>query len=104
MIDALLQTFAVVRPERGSMWGAMVLGLLGGTGALDDEAAIVKDVEWNLRTWPLEMICWPVDNTPRDDVIYDHAISRFGRVHTQVRRGSKKEGERGGEARGSGGG
>ena len=44
-----------------------------------DRAGVLDDVLWNLRTWPLELIRWPVDNSHRLDIYYQR-VSRF-RTH-----------------------
>jgi hypothetical protein len=34
----------------------------GGAGSQFDQAALIDDLLWNLRTWPLELVDW---TTPR---------------------------------------
>ena len=43
----------------------------------NDDAEIIEGILWNLRTWPLELIDWPVTNSHRVDIRYSRSLSRF---------------------------
>jgi hypothetical protein len=45
-----------------------------------EAAASLEDMRWNLRTWPLESVDWPVTNSHRMDIQYDPNPSRFGKT------------------------
>ena len=61
------------------MWAAIYNFASGG----DDEAFCRESVLWYLQTWPLDLINWPVDNSRRQDILYDASISRFGDMRVQ---------------------
>ena len=73
------------RPGRGEEG----LGDLGLDGRVVDEPEArfllerVDDLLWNLRTWQLELVRWPVNNSQRIDIEYAHTTNRFGRAHVQ---------------------
>ena len=45
-------------------------------------AAVAEDIAWNLRTWPLDLVDWPVDNSNRLDVFFRRSPNRFGRSNS----------------------
>ena len=92
-------------PGRSSLWSAIWLAVgeppSGGGSARDD-------LLWNLRTWPLELVKWPVScrtppacwvrnqasgnapllqvsNALRRDLLFERGIDRFGRSGAQSR-------------------
>ena len=97
---ALERTFGAVRPERSSLWNAVYYAAgggggngsdaNGGTGTVADDdpttgsgsslaGSLAEDALWNLRTWPLEMVQWPVRNAQRLDVRFaQDPTTRFG--------------------------
>ena len=75
-----------MRGERPNLWDA-IYAVAGGLNAARDAASIRNDVLWNLRSWPTELVNWPVDNTRRVDIVYELGVTRFGRVHTQSWKG-----------------
>jgi hypothetical protein len=40
-----------------------------------NQAAVLADILWNLRTWPLEITLWPSDNSHRKDIVIDPRIN-----------------------------
>lgn len=78
ILAALDRTWGAVRPGRSSLWSAIWLAISGRTDA-DATGAL----RWNLQTWPLEMVEWPVDNSHRQDIFYEPTDDRFGHGHTQ---------------------
>ena len=79
---------AEIGSERSALWGAIYLaeaaGGVAGASLLEAERAL-DDVLWSLRTWPLEMIDWPVTNSERLDITYRSAPDRFGHTGRSVR-------------------
>lgn len=73
---ALARTYSIVRPERSSLWSSIYL-----VGNPEDES-IRDDILWNLRTWPLEHINWPLSNQGREDIVYESGVTRFGTVRS----------------------
>lgn len=73
VLTSMERTFQIVRPERPDLWDAIYLATSG-----NQDDSIVRDIVWNLRTWPLELIRWPVSNAERQDILYDLAVTRFG--------------------------
>jgi hypothetical protein len=50
---------------------------------LPDPTAAVSDALWNLRTWPLEFVDWPTQNSIRLDVLPDPEVDRDFHSNTQ---------------------
>jgi len=75
---ALTRTWDFVRPGRSSLWAAIWLSV---TGRADKDA--LESLRWNLQTWQLELIEWPVDNSHRSDVLVEPYSDRFGKKHSQ---------------------
>ena len=61
----LLLRRELVRPGRSDFWAAVVMATTGTRHESD-----IADLLWTLRTWPLELIQWPVNNTQRLDIKY----------------------------------
>ena len=40
----------------------------------------LEDLKWNLQTWQLELIQWPVSNSHRMDLTLTRELDRFGRA------------------------
>ena len=78
ILAAFERTWGFVRAGRSSLWSAIWLAL---TGRADADA--LESLRWNLQTWQLELIEWPVDNSHRQDIVYEPADDRFGRSRTQ---------------------
>eukprot|EP00040_Diaphanoeca_grandis_P019454 m.102767 g.102767 ORF g.102767 m.102767 type:complete len:842 (-) comp27434_c0_seq1:392-2917(-) len=76
---ALKQAFVAVRPGRSALWGAIYLSMLS-----ERDTQIVNDINWNLQTWPLELIQWPVSNRFRQDLLFQPGADRFQHTHTQT--------------------
>jgi len=82
-LAALSQTWKAVQKERSALWIAVTLAVGGGSIIPSvDTAAAVRDMLWNLRTWPIDQIQWPVANSHRIDIIFDRAVNRFGQTGT----------------------
>ena len=47
-------------------------------------ASSIDDLRWNLRTWQLELIEWPVSNSQRRDLPYAANADRFGRAGNRM--------------------
>jgi hypothetical protein len=46
-------------------------------------AAAARIQVWNLRTWQLEMVDWPVSNGQRQDIQFDPFADRSGGYHSE---------------------
>uniref|UniRef100_A0A6B2KYC0 Uncharacterized protein n=1 Tax=Arcella intermedia TaxID=1963864 RepID=A0A6B2KYC0_9EUKA len=67
------RTISDIKNVRGSLWSIMTLAYLrmkGGDWKMN-ELDLLGDALWCLRTWPLEVIDWPVDKSQRRDVRWD---------------------------------
>mmetsp|Transcript_14402 Transcript_14402/g.22916 ORF Transcript_14402/g.22916 Transcript_14402/m.22916 type:complete len:125 (-) Transcript_14402:178-552(-) len=42
---------------------------------------LLRDIKWNLETWPLELTNYPVNNSRRLDVVFNPELDRFARSH-----------------------
>ena len=78
VLASLERTFRIVRPERPDLWNAIYLAMTGAR-----TPGTVNDMIWNLKTWPDELVCWPTSNEERKDILYDLAVTRFGKAHIQ---------------------
>lgn len=76
---------AEVGSERSALWGTI---FLAARGARDDaeRGRVTADILWSLRTWPLELIDWPVINSDRLDLRFRPGADRFGRAHGRTYR------------------
>ena len=45
-------------------------------------ASVAQDIAWNLRTWPVEGVNWPVQNSNRQDIFFRPGQNRAFRSHT----------------------
>ena len=79
---ALTRTFSIVRSERSSLWSSIYL--VGRHPDDKDFASIQNDILWNLRTWPLEHVNWPLSNQGREDLVYEGGVTRFGKTHSDT--------------------
>eukprot|EP00048_Salpingoeca_helianthica_P016190 m.230913 g.230913 ORF g.230913 m.230913 type:complete len:790 (-) comp18190_c0_seq1:367-2736(-) len=75
--SGLQRTWRAVRSLRSNLWNAIYIAV-DGTSA---EQSDVDSIAWNLRTWPLEMISWPVRNSHRRDLRFDIDADRFGKLN-----------------------
>ena len=75
-----------VKAGRSDLWAAIYLALAAGdekdgapAGAgPTDHSDDLDDMLWNLRTWPLELIEWPMSNNHRLDLVFVGEPDRFG--------------------------
>ena len=63
---SLSRTYNALRLERSALWNSF-FSLCGISLDVSDKESIL----WNLRTWQLESISWPVRNSHRLDIIID---------------------------------
>ncbi|EDQ88047.1 uncharacterized protein MONBRDRAFT_33081 [Monosiga brevicollis MX1] len=66
------RTWLAVRAERSAPWNVMYTAI---NGSLTTQADI-DNIAWNLRTWPLELIDFPVTNTIRRDIYINPEAER----------------------------
>lgn len=78
-LAALERTARIVRPLRSSLWSAIRLAV--STDAADHDDAL-RSLRWNLRSWPLELVDWPVSNSHRIDLVYERGADRFHKAHS----------------------
>jgi hypothetical protein len=71
---SLERTSSLLRGLRCGLWDAISLTALG-QAAGPQEAA---DTLWSLRTWPLSLVDWPVQNSHRLDIVLDNEGERQG--------------------------
>lgn len=64
------------QPLRSALWNTIYLATHGTAGTQADLEAI----GWNLRTWPLELIDWPVQNSQRRDLTLALDTDRAGNI------------------------
>jgi hypothetical protein len=89
VLAALRHVSSQLRLEHSAMWNAIALAL-DGTLAEERPAASeggtsrVEGLLWNLRTWPIELVEWPVNNSHRIDLVYERTPDRFHRVGNQM--------------------
>jgi hypothetical protein len=82
VLAALERTFDIISPLRSDLWNSLYYAA-GGKCFTDANAA---DIVWNLQTWPLELIDWPVQNSHRRDVWIDPNSQIPGADLSSVRR------------------
>ena len=69
MLEALRTAYdAELSDERSALWGAIFLAAGGARDDEEKERVLTGSVIWGLRTWPLELIDWPVYNQERLDL------------------------------------
>lgn len=75
--NSMLRTWRLIRFTRPSLWHAMTLGTAGAALTAPDYAAL-SDIAFNLRTWPVEQLDWPVVNSDRADLswLVDPEVNR----------------------------
>eukprot|EP00943_MAST-04B_sp_MAST-4B-sp1_P001535 g1535.t1 len=87
ILDGLTRLSKIVKTERPNLWNAIYLSMVDAnkekSNFADDKAERIKDILWNLQTWPQELIDWPVSNKHRIDIVYDLAVTRFHKTHIQ---------------------
>lgn len=91
ILASLQRTFHQVQSLRSDLWTAIYLACLQSVPAgvlsppLDPgvAATLAGDIVWNLQTWPLELIDWPVQNSQRLDVRIDPQPNRDFVVGTE---------------------
>jgi len=76
MVDALKpsieRTYSIVQGELSPLW----LGIYAGTAGMKISEEQIASATWTLRHWALDLIEWPVDNTPRWDITPSPFYSR----------------------------
>ena len=77
----LLLRRELVRRGRSDFWAAVVMATTDTRHESD-----IADLLWTLRTWPLELIQWPVNNTQRLDIKFQPVPSGCVRSHTAIDR------------------
>lgn len=82
---AIERTWKFVRPFRSALWNSIYIAS-GGQNFNDDD---VESIGWNLRTWPLDLIDWPVQNSQRRDITFDINTNRDGQFFTESVRGAR---------------
>ncbi len=89
---ALERSWTLIAAERSALWAAIygyaVMGVAGATTTTTvaehaDAQALRSTLLWNLRSWPLELVDWPVDNSAREDVLYEATKTRFNMAHIE---------------------
>ena len=68
-LSSLARTFDIISPLRSDLWNTVYLSAVqkwfpGSSNDLLSQTTL-NDVAWNLRTWPLELVSWPVRNSQR---------------------------------------
>jgi hypothetical protein len=64
---SLYRTYTVLRQERSALWNSF----FSLCGIILVSETDIDSILWNLRTWQLESISWPVRNSHRLDIIID---------------------------------
>ena len=83
LTQALRNAFdAELGADRSMVFGTIFLAAGGARDGAERER-VMADVLWNLRTWPLETIDWPVINSERLDITYRPGVDRFRRQRTR---------------------
>jgi hypothetical protein len=60
----------------------MDMGMGMGMGDMQIDPALLEDVGWTLRGWPLEQIQWPIDNSARVDQLRNPDLTRSGTLQS----------------------
>lgn len=66
-----------VRGLRSALWNTIYIGTNGTNFDQND----VDSIGWNLRTWPVELVSWPVKNSGRRDLTFDLDADRSGTIN-----------------------
>ncbi|EDQ89373.1 uncharacterized protein MONBRDRAFT_37087 [Monosiga brevicollis MX1] len=83
LAQSLERTWLSVRGLRAAPWNVIYTLINGSLTNQDD----VDNIAWNLRTWPLELIDFPMTNTIRRDIFMNPEGGRNGEVYNDdVRR------------------
>lgn len=70
------RSWLYVRGLRSALWNTIYIA----TNGTDYEQSDVDSIGWNLRTWPLELVSWPVMNSQRRDLAFSLEPDRSGNV------------------------
>ena len=73
LFASLERTHQLLRGLRSSLWNAIIAAALN-----DIVPGDADDTVWNLRTWPISLIDWPVMNSHRLDIVLDSNWERNG--------------------------
>ena len=92
LIASLQRTHRLVHAERSSLWEAIAFAAATNDST---KTSAARDVKWNLRSWPLELIDWPMNNSLRQDIFYNTQSTRFGKRQTTRSRPPLPANERG---------
>eukprot|EP00041_Stephanoeca_diplocostata_P038771 m.1553094 g.1553094 ORF g.1553094 m.1553094 type:complete len:862 (+) comp25268_c1_seq3:151-2736(+) len=80
-LTGLARAWRIIRPERSDLWAMMNHACVSAQTEETVSADVRDDVVWNLQTWSLDLIEWPVSNTARQDIFYERGANRFGKTH-----------------------
>ena len=84
-LRSLVRTYGIVRGGRSDLWGAIWTAVwqkhTPDWGAPGDDTQVQEDVLWNLESWPLEFVEWPVLNSHRLDLHFRAGPDRGGVSH-----------------------
>eukprot|EP00466_Bigelowiella_natans_P017295 jgi/Bigna1/147331/aug1.141_g22039 len=87
---SIRRTWNAVGPQKSSLWGTMYMAIMKEYPKGEEEAGdhgkepgsrLLRDIKWNLETWPLELTNYPVNNSRRLDVVFNPELDRFARSH-----------------------
>jgi len=79
----LVRTMNIVRNVKSATWSVIFQAYLnhvapGSVKHSQDWTFVMRDYFWQLQTWPLEQIDWPVFNDDRLDAVFDtSSLNRF---------------------------
>ena len=79
-LKSMTQTWKLLRAGRSNFWAAIFMAMTGTREASDVSAMV-----WTLRTWPLELITWPMTNSHRLDIVRTGVRDRFGKQNSATR-------------------
>ena len=79
-LKSMTQTWNLLRAGRSNFWAAIFMAMTGTREASDVSAMV-----WTLRTWPLELITWPMTNSHRLDIVRTGIRDRFGKQNSATR-------------------
>ncbi len=69
------------RRQRGLGRGPVQSTAVPDWSAVPYSTAVAEDIAWNLRTWPVEGVSWPVQNSNRQDIFFRPGQNRAFRTH-----------------------
>eukprot|EP00050_Salpingoeca_kvevrii_P011097 m.12660 g.12660 ORF g.12660 m.12660 type:complete len:765 (-) comp3253_c0_seq1:54-2348(-) len=79
LCSSMLRSFRAIRPLRSNLWNTIYAATCDRVNH-DMVQADIESILWNLRTWPVELIEWPVENSHRLDIWFNRDEDRFGRA------------------------